>query len=194
MESSSLVRWGGLVAMVISGLFVLGGLLVLYLETAFQLLSNPGATSYITIIGIGSIVALSLALPAGMVGFHALQKGNYGRIGYAGFYTVLVAYLAGWLGILPTIIPGGSYLQVLVQAGLVGLLVGFVLYGVATLQAGMLPRWCAIAFIGVLPITVALALIYQALALVPFALIWLALSYTLWRQSSVPTQQPRGAR
>ena len=192
MESSSLIRRGGLVAMVLSGLCVLGGLLALYLESAFQLLSNSGATSEIVIIG--SIVALTLALPAGMVGFHALQKGNYGRMGHAGFYTVLVAYLAVWLGILPAIIPGGSYLQVLVRAGLLGLLVGFVLYGAATLQAGVLPRWCGIAFIGALPITVALALIDQALPLVPFALIWLALSYTLWRQSSVPTQQPRRVR
>jgi hypothetical protein len=36
------------------------------------------------------IVALLLLL-AGMVGFYALQKGSYGRIGRAGFYVVLAA-------------------------------------------------------------------------------------------------------
>ena len=46
-----------------------------------------GGSPWLTVL---FIVALLLLL-AGMVGFYALQKGSYGRIGTAGFYVVLAA-------------------------------------------------------------------------------------------------------
>ena len=132
-----------------------------------------------------------------MAAAHTIQKANYGQIGYTRFYAVLAAFLIVCLGLLPAIIPGGLYLQGLVQAGLLGLLVGFVLYGAATLQAGVLPRWCGIAFIGALPVTVVLALVQilgPFLPFVLFGLIWLTLGYTLWTRSRAPTHQPQRAR
>lgn len=40
----------------------------------------------------------------------------------------------------------------LVAVGVLGLLVGLVLYGAATLQARVLPRWCGILFIIFMPV------------------------------------------
>ena len=192
MASSRLSQLGGLAAMLLSGLVLLVGLLALYLGAAFGL-GTPVATPAIVLVPIG---VLSLALLAGMAGFHAIQKDNYGQIGYTGFYAVLVALVAAWLGVLPVFL-GGTDLPTLVRVGLWGLLVGFVLYGVATLQAGVLPRWCGIAFIVALPVTVALAvvsLLGPVLPIVLFGLIWLTLSHALWTQSRSPTQQPQRAR
>ena len=79
--------------MLLSGLFVLGIFLTFFLLAAQR--GAPGG------LVVGSILTLSLALLVGMAGFHDLQKRNYGRIGGAGFYTVVVALLAVWLSLVP---------------------------------------------------------------------------------------------
>ncbi len=66
MESSRLIRWAGLVAMLLSGLFVLGIFLTFFLLAAQR--GAPGG------LVVGSILALSLALLVGMAGFHATYR------------------------------------------------------------------------------------------------------------------------
>lgn len=93
--------------------------------------------------------------------------------------------------------------------GSVGLVAGLVLYGVATLQADVLPRWCGVAFIATPPVAlgagllVALAagpLAWGAFLFVPvfclvFGVGWLASGYELWRRRESPaTQQLRRVR
>ena len=96
------------------------------------------------------LVALLLLL-VGLVGFHTLQKGNYGRIGRAGFYTVIAAASAQIVAALVRL-AGSTALEFLDFVGLIGVMVGFVLYGAATLQARVLPRWCGVGFIAGLPV------------------------------------------
>jgi hypothetical protein len=55
-----------------------------------------------------------------------------------------------------TLISGSTALEFLDFLGLLGVMVGFVLYGVATLQARVLPRWCGVGLIAGLPIWVAI--------------------------------------
>lgn len=148
------------------------------------------------LFGLSSVAALLLA-PLGMVGFHVLQRHSYGCKGHAGFWLVVIGSLVTAVGgmIFFTLGESGDFLQatpplVWVAFGLVGLtvgvvslLVGFVLYGVATLQAKELPRWCGAAFSVALPIALALSvpfLFYVAFG--GFGLVWLALGYTLWRR------------
>ena len=175
--------------MLLSGLFLLGIILTFFLLAAQR--GAPGG------LVVGSAVALSLALVVGIAGFHELQKENYGRIGPAGVYTVFVALLTVWLGIAPYWLsegPMGLEHRVLVVGGLLVMLVGFVLYGAATLQAGVFPRWCGVAFIGPLPATLAFTLIPllgQATALIVFGLVWLALGYALWTRTGAPTRPRR---
>jgi len=60
------------------------------------------------------------------------------------------------------------------------------LYGIATLQATVLPRWCGLALIIIPPITVFLG----DSGWILFALLWLALGYVLWSWKGTAAGQP----
>ena len=161
-----------------------------------------------------SLVAALLLVPVGMVGFHALQRHTYGRVGRAFFWLVVVGSLLVVLGgvVFFTLGQAGDFLQaspplvwvvlglVGMVGGLVSMVVGFALYGVATLQARVLPRWCGVTFIlavpGALASTIALAWIipesvFTSMFIV-FGIAWLALGYALWaRRESSAAHQPR---
>jgi hypothetical protein len=140
MSSSDLIRWGGLAGMLAGAAFIV---LMLIPE------GPPGSFLY-TLNSLVFIVAVLLVL-VGLAGFHALQKQNYGRIGRAGFYTVIAA---GSVQILAQIglMSGSMAFRFLDFLGLLGVMVGLVLYGAATLQARVLPRWCGVGFIVCLPV------------------------------------------
>ena len=80
----------------------------------------------------GGMVGGLLLMPVGMVGFHALQRQSYGRIGLAGFWLVVIASLVVAFGVADYFI-WGDFLQKLppvwLVLGVLGLLAGFVLYG-----------------------------------------------------------------
>ena len=174
MSSSDLIRWGGLAAM-LSGV-------AWWLQALLELSGvYEGGSPWLTVL---FIVAFLLLL-AGMVGFHALQKGSYGRIGRAGFYAVLA------VGVIILIwnfvfLLSGSSIEWLRSIALLGVLVGFALYGAATLQARVLARWCGVVFIIAFPITALL----EAFGNIWFGLVWLALGYILWSQRDTSVGQP----
>lgn len=172
MSSSDVIRWGGVAAMLGGVVFVANGLLGLINKHA----------QYLDVI---FVVALLLVI-VGLVGFHTLQKGNYRHIGRAGFYTVVIATLAQILGLVVLIL-GSAVLEWLIPIGSLAVLVGFVLYGAATLQAKVLPRWCGIGFIIGLPVTIALGEVW---GFVVFGLLWLALGYVLWSKRGTAAEQP----
>lgn len=152
---------------------MLGGV-VFVTDTVLTLtVADPTEDLWLDVFSVAGI----LLVVAGLVGFHALQGESYGRIGQAGFYTVVAASLiqvAGLVGFLS----GSTAFEWLILVGGLGSLVGFVLYGAATLRARVLPRWCGVALIVVLPASIPLGE-YASLL---FGLIWLALGYTLWAQ------------
>ena len=128
MSSSDLIRWGGLAGMLAGVAFI-----VLFLVGLVIPEPLPGSFSDI-LTSIVFIVALLLLL-VGLTGFHALQKGSYGHIGRAGLYTVIVATLVQILAQV-ALISGNTALEFLDFLGLLGVMVGFVLYGAATLKRG----------------------------------------------------------
>ena len=140
-----------------------------------------GGSPWLTVL---FIVAFLLLL-AGMVGFRALQKGSYGRIGRVGFYAVLAAGVIILIWNLIFLLSGSS-IEWLRSIALLGVLVGFALYGAATLQARVLPRWCGVVFIIAFPITALL----EAFGNIWFGLVWLALGYILWSQRDTSVGQP----
>lgn len=168
--SSKLIRWGAIAAM-------LGGVVFLA-DTAVSLtFANPEEDRWLDIFFVVGI----LLVVAGLVGFHALQRESYGHVGRAGFYTIVAASVVQAVGLIG-FLAGSTAFEWLILVGGLGSLVGFVLYGIATLLAGVLPRWCGVALIVALPASIPLG----EYANLMFGLVWLALGYTLWlrRESS----------
>ncbi|MDP9456355.1 MAG: hypothetical protein M3Q60_11375 [Actinomycetota bacterium] len=130
------------------------------------------------------VVGILLAV-VGLVGFHELQRETYGRIGRVGFYTVVAASLVQVAGLVGFLL-GSMAFEWLILVGGLGSLVGFVLYGAATLRAGVLPRWCGVALIVALPAAIPLGE-YAGLL---FGVIWLALGYVLWSRMGSSAGQP----
>ncbi len=175
MSSSELIRWGGLAAMLGCVVWVVEGLLILAVpQTAW--------TDALFIIGILSVVA-------GLFGFHALQKDHYGRVGRGGLWTVALATLAQVVGLVVFLLGSPALEWLVFPVGTSAVLIGFVLYGAATLQARILPRWCGIAII-VGPFLFLLG----DYAGILFGLVWLALGYVLWSRSGAAAEQPSRAR
>ena len=190
VQRTGLIRLGGLATMA-------GGVLFL----AFPLLGYGLAgfmhPFFYRVEEVLLVVAL-LLVPVGMVGFHALQTHSQGRIGRVGFWLTVVASLVVAFGVADYFI-WGDVLQELPPVwlvwGVLGLVAGFLLYGVATLQARVLPRWCGVAFIVALPTALALSgpLSFASMFIV-FGLVWLTLGYALWSQRVIAGQQPSRVR
>lgn len=179
MTSSGLVRWGAL-ALMLGGVTwaVLGiSTMVGYLQTI------PGREDVVL------FVVAHLLTAAGLVGLHALQRDSYGLLGRAGLYIALAAVAARILGAV-VFLGGSSALEWISLPGTLGMLVGFVLYGVATLRARVLPHWYGLALIFSLPISLPLALYGTTL----FGLILLVLGYALWLRRETLTEQPSRVR
>ena len=173
----NLNRWSGLAAM-------LGGAawLVLGLSNVFGYLQAiPGREDV-------ALLVLALVLTAaGLAGLHALQKESYGLLGRAGFYIALVSLAARALGAVAFLL-GSSALEWISLPGTIGMLLGFVVYGLATVRAGVLPRWYGLTLILSLPVSLPLAVHGTAL----FGLILVVLGLALWSRKGAPTrQQPR---
>ena len=179
MGSSGLVRWGAIGLM-------LGGAtwLVLGLSIRFGYLQAiPGREDVVLFV-----VALLLTA-VGLVGLHTLQRGSYGLLGQVGFYLALVAVAARILG-AAVFLAGSSALEWISLPATLGMFVGLVLYGVATLRAGVLPRWYGLALILCMPVSLPLAVYGTAL----FGLIMVVLGYTLWLRRGIATGQPSRVR
>jgi hypothetical protein len=169
MAASDLIRWGGLAAMASGVLFIVYSLLGFAVGKGDE--PSP--------LDILAIVAYVLQV-VGLVGFHTLQRRSYGRIGRAGLYTTIGAIVLWEFLILTSLLGGDVGLDWLVPVGVLGTLVGLVLYGAATLQARVLPRWCGILFIILMPVGILLGDLQPIWG----GLVWLALGYALWSHSS----------
>ena len=186
MPSSDLIRWGGLAGMGGGVLFIVYSLLGAVTGKG----DEPGPLDLLVILAYILIVV-------GLAGFHALQQRNYGRIGRAGLYTTIGAIVLWEIFLVASLLGGDASLglDLFAAVGVLGLLVGEVLYGAATLQARMLPRWCGVLFILLMPVTIFLGVVLPGdLAILWVGLAWLALGYGLWSQRGVAGDQPSRVR
>ncbi len=138
MSSSALIRWGKLAAM-------LGG--VVWLVDNLLFLAFPQAAWTNAVVIVATLLVL-----AGLVGFHALRKKRYGRIGRAGLWTIVIASMARILSLIVFLAGSNALIWLAYPVAPSGILVGFVLYGTATLQARVLPRWCGVVLIIAFPV------------------------------------------
>jgi hypothetical protein len=142
--------------------------------------------------GREDVVLLILALmltAAGLVGLHALQRESYGLLGRAGLYIAVASLLARALGAGVYLAGSSALAWISYPWGTVGMLVGLVVYGVATLRARVLPRWYGLALIVSMPVSLPLAAYGSAV----FGLIMVILGYGLWSRKGTATrrQSPR---
>jgi hypothetical protein len=180
MAQSDWVRWGGLAAMGAGLLAIVYSLLGFAAGKG----DEPGPLDILVILAM-------LLEVVGLLGFHALQGRNYGRIGRAGLYTSIGSLVIFEFLLLASLVGGDVGLDWLVAVGVLGLLVGLALYGAATLQAKVLPRWCGILFIILMPVGILLGDLQPIWG----GLGWLALGYALWSHSgSAATQRPSRVR
>ena len=180
MAQSDWVRWGGLAAMGAGVLAIVYSLLGFAAGKG----DEPGPLDILVIL------AMILEV-VGLLGFHALQGRNYGRIGRAGLYTSIGSIAIFEFLLLASLVGGDVGLDWLVAVGVLGLLVGLALYGAATLQAKVLPRWCGILFIIFMPVGILLGDLQPIWG----GLGWLALGYALWSHSrGVAAERPSRVR
>lgn len=174
--SSNWIRWGGLAATLGGTTFMVDSLL----ELAFPE-SGPVHLGVET-SGVQSVALLLLL--SGMVGFHALQRGSYGLVGRAGFFMIVAGFPVDMLG-KASVLPASAAFERLLIIGVLAIMLGFVLYGAATLRAGILPRWCGVGFIvgPVLPIVI------DPGGGALLGLLWVALGYALWSRKSEPAER-----
>lgn len=188
MSYSTLVRWGGLAAM-------LDGILWVVNDLGGRLSPDPddwdcnSSYDYLT-NAIDSTAFLLLVV--GLVGLHARQAGRYGPVGTTGFFAAFVG--AAMVGVAT---PAEHCLALDILGlfvylpGVLLLSIGMLLLGIATVMAGVLPRWCGVALIvGVL----ALFFAAEDGGMVVLGLVWLAVGYVLWSGRSAPAEQPTRVR
>lgn len=192
-SSNHLIRWGAPGAL-LAGLAWVASFAVVIVDFATKGLVPVFGLPYSDLGRTIYIVAL-LGVPWGLIGLHGRQEKRYGPLGTAGF---LVAYLGSmfalaglgliWLfrgdvlGQEPAITLGLSGMV----SGLALLGIGFLLLGVATLRARVLPGWCGVTLI-VGFVAVLVSLIFPASlgsygVMAVLGLLWLALSYILWKE------------
>jgi hypothetical protein len=188
MSSSNWIRWGALGALLAGIAWIALGLIPLVILGQVALYFGGVATVEDYLLEILFSIALAGML-AGLVGFHARQAPNYGRLGTAGFFAAFVGVFFMLASTVATILAGSEVLDWLFVLGFVGTLVGFVLLGTATLRARVLPRWCGILLLlAVLGIPVHFALGSYGGAILG-GLVWLALGYGLWSERGASVEQ-----
>jgi hypothetical protein len=190
MSSSSLIRWSGLAAMLGGALWAAGAVLTaskprgcIGAECAFRPMREFGA--------LDAVVALLavLLLTVGVAGLVVLAR-SVGRFGKMGKTGVVIGAVGAALIVIASLIQavffGGDFplMPFFVLPGLLAVVVGFVLLGVAILRARVLPRWAAaVLIVGALAMLGANEQTAWVLMSIPLGIAWVTVGYLLWSGS-----------
>jgi hypothetical protein len=212
ITASKLVRWAGLAAMSSGILFI-----VIQMIHPLDVLSSVTTAQWAIAHYLG--VAMAFLGLLGIAGIYARQVEAAGWLGLAGylllslFYALTMAFqfteafispllvttapkfVEGLLGIAnghPTEMNLGALTAVYSLTGFVGYVLGGLLFGIATLRAGILPRLPAglLAIAATLtPLAALLPHAQQRFAAVPVALALAWLGYALWSERRASAAQ-----
>ena len=209
--AANLIRWAGLSAMVAGIFFVIVGMI-----HPSAMLSSVTTPQWAIVHALATAMCF-FVLP-GLTGIYARQVEESGWLGLAGFLlyslswmltatftfaevfilpllaTKAPTFVEGFLGIFSS--AGATNFGVLTALWtLTGLLYMFggVLFGIATLRAGILPRWAAIllaAGSALAPVAALLPPEYEPKVAVPVGLALAWLGYSLWTERRAYTSEP----
>ena len=192
MPTSRFVQWGAIGGVVAGVAWVVSDVLALLFPGQEE--GSMGSASYYLIESADAIAETGML--AALMGLHVVQARSLGRLGRISFVvafigTALVLVSTLWSVILldrfGTTVPGLMF-----GLGLLGWLVGFVLFGISTFRARVLPRWSGLLLVAYPLVLIAGVPIEGPLILV--GLLWLALGYALWTRKGMPAEQaPRVA-
>jgi hypothetical protein len=205
ITGSSLIRWSGLAALVAGLIFA--GIQPIHPP---DVLSSVTTVAWTIIISLK--FAMCLLFLIGIAGIYARQVEEAGWLGLAGFLLLILCwwlqtgYVFTDLFTLPVlataapqfvesflgIVNPGSPVEMNIGAlpaayGFIGILymLGGLLFGIATLRAGILPRWPAGLLAVAAVVTPAAALLphaIQRLAAIPVGIALAWLGYALWSE------------
>jgi hypothetical protein len=195
MASANLIRWGGLAALLAGALFILEAAAGPFIEDfhwAFHALDAP-AHAFLAI---------------GLVGLYLWQtgQGRFGWLGTAGFILIVVASVVIVLGGLAIVFIDGvlraneEVLNDIIHPLEILVMIGAVLFGMATIRMNVLPSggaWLiiigALVYLGIKIVGVG----PEWLISVPVAILgagWAWLGHALWSESGESVQQPERVR
>jgi hypothetical protein len=147
MPTSNLIRFGGGLASVVSGLLLLLG----------HILNLGGDSDYGTVLGASSVLIAHAALVFALVALYAAQAEQSDLLGSIGMVlsvigTILVTavvfvQIAGASGVMvDAVLTTGVSGTLNVLGGLL-FFVGLILFGLATMRAGVFPRWSGLLLV-----------------------------------------------
>jgi hypothetical protein len=214
MNTRSLIRWAGVSAMAAGIIFA--GIQPLH---PLDVLASVTTTHWAIIQSLKAAVCLFGML--GLTGLYARQANEAGWLGMAGYllfsfffaHTLPLAYteafvlpllateaptfVEGFLGIFnghPVETNLGALPMLYGLAGFAGYVLGGLLFGIATLRAGVLPRWPALllAVAAVLPPLVSWLLPHplDRMMVLPMGLALAWLGYALWSERRTQSAEP----
>lgn len=196
MTSSNMQRWGGPAAMLGGLLWVLSyGLEVLVGATTGEQLGEYANRSRLNLVHVLMVHAALVFLGLGLVGLRARLGGRSKGLSTAG---LLLACLAIAMGVVNPVVRNG----LLAFLGILGVVGGSLLLGLATRRAGTLPRRAralpllvGILFFPLIVLTIPLEAILppDVAANFPFAIagaLWVATGYAMLAGGPAETGQP----
>jgi hypothetical protein len=193
VQRTSLIRLGGLAAMVGGALYAVA-----------SVVADPFYANRLILLWDVSTFLFGLSVMAVIVALHLLKSERYGLLEMLGFLIAFVgvALLLGsftggaFFGNL-SFIRGSVLVDLLGSVGALAATIGIVTLGIVTLAARKLPWWCGVALIAGNPI-LALLLFFVGLDFLygtwPVAVPWVVVGYAVFRASTRQTEQPSRVR
>ena len=206
MSSSNLIRWSGLAA-------VVGAVLLIVLDLAEFIIiggqpeSAVAANSALVIVRVTYLMAITL-MSLGLVGLYAIQTEQAGTLGLIAFLVTVIgivmtagaqwgaAFLGPWLAeeapeILDTE-PSAFFMAGLVVSFLLCAL-GWLLFGLASLRARVLPRRSSILLMVGAVLFFAMLFLELPGSTVVFGVALAWMGYALWAGAGETTPEPQTA-
>jgi hypothetical protein len=152
-------------------------------ECAFRPMRDTAAAGALLMLAL-----LLIMVGAAGLEIRARNAGRFGRLGKTGAVVGAVGVALPVIGsLIQGVLYDGDYplMPYFVIPGVLALVVGFVLLGLAVLRARVLPRWAAgLLIVGTLAMLGFNDQNAQALMAIPFGIAWVAVGYVLWSGGS----------
>ena len=126
------------------------------------------------------IVALAATIFA-LTGLHSFAGDRYGRTGMVGFWLTVMGTALTTISAVATLVAGQNSLGIAFLGGVLLSLIGYIVLGITTLRAKVLPTWAGLALIFGFPLSLFLSTFGGGILL---GLAWLSVGYFLLRQKS----------